>query len=42
MHCRIATPTTIKFRSKLRFNQCDITLTKQKSVLKSVLDAFEG
>ena len=42
MHCRVATPKSIEFRSKLGFNQYDITLTKEQSVLKSVLDAFEG
>ena len=42
MHCRVATPKSIEFRSKLGFNQYDITLTKEQSVLKSVMDAFEG
>ena len=42
MHCRVATPKAIEFRSKLGFNQYDITLTKEQSVLKSVMDAFEG
>ena len=42
MHCRISTPKSIEFRSKLGFNQYDITLTKEQSVLKSVIDAFEG
>ena len=42
MHCRVATPKSIEFRSKLGFNQYDITLTKEQSVLKLVIDAFEG
>ena len=42
MHCRVSTPKTFKFRSKIGFNQYDITLTKEQSVLKSVMDAFEG
>ena len=42
MHCRVATPKSIEFRSKLGFNQYDITLTKEQSVLKSVTDTFEG
>ena len=42
MHCRVSTPKTIKFRSKLGFNQYDITLTKAQSVLKSIMDSFEG
>ena len=28
MHCRVSTPKTIEFRSKLGFNQYDITLSK--------------
>ena len=35
-------PTAIEFRSKLGFNQYNIILTKEQSVLKSVMDAFEG
>ena len=42
MHCRVSTPKSIEVRSKLGFNQYDITLTKEQSVLKSVMDAFEG
>ena len=42
MHRKVATPKTIEFRSKLGFNQYDITLTKEQSVLKSIMDAFEG
>ena len=42
MHCRISTPKSIEFRSRLGFNQYDITLTTEQSVLKSVMDVFEG
>ena len=42
MPCRVSTPKSIEFRSKLGFNQYDITLTKEQSVLKSVMEAFEG
>ena len=42
IHCRVATPKSIEFRSKLRFDQYDITVTKEQSVLKLVMDAFEG
>ena len=42
IHCRVSIPKSIQFRSKLGFNQYDITLTKEQSVLKSVMDAFEG
>ena len=41
IHCRISTPKSIEFRSKLGFNKYDIALTKEQSVLKSVIDAFE-
>ena len=42
-HCRVSTPKSIEFRSKIGFNQYDIMLTnKEQSVLKSVMDAFEG
>ena len=42
MHCRVSTPKSIEFRSKLGFNQCNITLTKEQSVLNSIMDTFEG
>ena len=42
MYCRVSTPKSIEFRSKFEFNQYDIALTKEQSVLKSVMDAFEG
>ena len=41
MHCRVSTPKAIEFRSKLEFNQSEITLTKEQSVLKSIMDVFE-
>ena len=34
MHYKVA----IEFRSKLGFNQYDVTLTKEQSVLKSVME----
>ena len=42
MHYRVPTLKTIKFRSKLGFNQYDITLNKEHPVLKSAMDSFEG
>ena len=42
MHCRVASLKSIEFKNRLRFNQYDITLTKEQSVLKSVMDTFEG
>ena len=34
MHYRVATPKSVEFRSKIGFNQYDITLTNKQSVLK--------
>ena len=34
-------PKAIEFRSKLGFNQYDITLRKESSVLKSITETFE-
>ena len=42
MHCKMATPKSIEFRSRLGCNQYDITLTEEQSALKSVMDASEG
>ena len=39
MHYRVWTPQSIWYNG---FNQYDITLTKDQSVSKSVMDAFEG
>ena len=41
MHYRVSTPKATEFKSKLGFNQYDITLTKEQSVLRSIMDAFE-
>ena len=38
MHCRVI----IGFRSKLGIKQHDITLTIEKTVLRAVMDAFQG
>ena len=40
IHCRI--PAATELRSRLGFNQLDITLPKEVSVLESVMDPFEG
>ena len=42
MHCRVSTSKSIEFRPKIGFNQYDIALTKEQSVLKSIMDAYEG
>ena len=42
MHCKVSKAKSIEFRSKLGFSQDNITLTKEQSVLKSVMNAFEG
>ena len=39
-HCTIA--TAIEFRSKLGFNEHDIILTKEQSVLKLMMNVYEG
>ena len=41
MHCRLSIPKSIESRSKLGFNQYDITLAKEQSALESVMGAFE-
>ena len=41
MHCRVSTPIAIKFTSKLGFNQYNIILTKEESLLIPLMDAFE-
>ena len=35
-------PKAIEFRSKLGFNQSDVTLKKESSVLKSITGTFKG
>ena len=40
MDCRALTAT--EFRSKLGHNQYNITLTKEQSVLRSLMEEFEG
>ena len=40
-HCRASTQKTTEFRSKLAFSHYYVTLTKEQSLLKSVMDAFE-
>ena len=42
MHCKISTPKSIEFRSKHGFTQYDIMLNKEQSVLKSIMETFEG
>ena len=42
MHCRVSTPKSSEFRSKLGFNQYNITLTKGQPVLKSVMETLKG
>ena len=40
MACR--SPKAIEFRSRLGFNQYDITLKKESSILKSKMEHYEG
>ena len=42
MHCRVATPKSTEFKSRLGFNQYDIATKKEQTVVKSIMDTFEG
>ena len=42
MNCRISAPQAIEFKSKLGFNQIDITLTKEQTVVGSIMHIYEG
>ena len=42
MQSRLSDPETIKIRSDLGFNQINLILKKEQTVLKSINDAFEG
>ena len=42
MQSRLSDSKTIKFRTDLGFNQINLILTKEKSVKKSIIDAFKG
>lgn len=42
MYCRVSTPTSTQFRSKLGFNLYDITLASEESVLQSATDDAFG
>ena len=42
MQSRLSDPETIKIRSDLEFNQINLILKKEQTVLKSTKDAFEG
>ena len=35
-------PAAIEFKSKLEFDQYDLTIKKESSVLKSIMENFEG
>ena len=42
LQSRLSDSETIKFRSDLGFNQINLILKKEQTVLKSIKDAFEG
>ena len=42
MQSRLSDLETIKFRSDIGFNQINLRLKKEQTVLKSIKDAFEG
>ena len=42
MTCRVSTPKSINFRSMLGFSVHDIFLSKEQSVIKSIINTFDG
>ena len=38
--CRVSTPETIEFRSKLGFTQHDVILTKEQSMISKITKLF--
>ena len=42
MQSRLSDSKTIKFRTDLRFNQTNLILKKEQSVIKSIIDVFKG
>ena len=42
MQSRLSNPKTIKFRSDLGFNQINLILKKEQSVIESIRDTFKG
>ena len=40
MSCRVSTPATIEFRSKLGFTRHDIILTKEQSLISKITKLF--
>ena len=42
MHCRVSTPKAIEFRAKLGFNQHDVILSKEQSVISKIIKTFSN
>ena len=42
MHCTVSTPKSIEFKSNLGLSQYVIALNKEQSVIKSIMETFEG
>ena len=40
MHCRVSTPEAIEFKTRLGFNQHDLIVTKEQSVLVKIIKIF--
>ena len=40
MHCRVSTPEPNEFKTRLGFNQHDLIMTKEKSVLTKIMKLF--
>ena len=42
MQFRLSAPKTISFRSDLGFNQINLILRKEQSVIESIIETFKG
>ena len=40
MHCRVSIPEAIEFKTRLGFNQHDLTMIKEQSVLTKIIKVF--
>ena len=40
IHCRVSTPEVIEIKNRLGFNQHDLIMTKEQSVLTKIMKVF--
>ena len=40
MHCRVSIPEAVEFKTRLGFNQHDLTMVKEQSVLTKIIKVF--